>query len=449
LITVLKKEAQMNKRTVRALALLFYILVIFLPLIVFFIFPMPPGREFWRDFSVILGFVGLSMAGMQFIPTARLKIFANVFDMDNIYSAHHLVSVLSVALVFAHPVILLVNNPNILLLLNPFTAPWRTQAGLIGLASLVLIAITSVLRKEIKISYDGWHLIHDLLAAAIAVFALIHIFKVNYYVSYPAMKWAWIFEAAIWAGMTIYVRIVKPALILKKPFTVKEIIAEAKDTWTLILSPKGHKGLDFSAGQVAWININSSPFSLNKNPFSISGSAHNKGELRFSIKNLGDFTSSIGKLVGGETVYVDGPYGSFSVDEPNTKKGLVLLAGGIGIAPIMSILYSLYDEGDNRPVYLFFGNLNEESILFKQELDRLDQCMNLTIVHVLEKPANPEKYLRGFISRQILEDHLPPNRKDLYYFVCGPLPMIKAMENHFSVLGIPRKQINTEKYEMA
>ena len=75
--------------------------------------------------------------------------------------------------------------------------------------------------------------------------------------------------------------------------------------------------------------------------------------------------------------------------------------------------------------------------------------MNLTIVHVLEKPANPEKYLHGFISRQILEDHLPPNRKDLFYFVCGPLPMIKAMDDHFSALGIPRKQINTEKYEMA
>ena len=43
---------------------------------------------------------------------------------------------LSVALVFAHPVILLINNPYTLLLLNPFIAPWRAQAGLIGLASL-------------------------------------------------------------------------------------------------------------------------------------------------------------------------------------------------------------------------------------------------------------------------------------------------------------------------
>ena len=153
---------------------------------------------------------------------------------------------------------------------------------------------------------------------------------------------------------------------MNKPFTVKEIIEEAKDTWTLVLSPKGHQGLDFSAGQVAWININSSPFTLNKNPFSISGSAHNKGELRFSIKNLGDFTSSIGKLVGGETVYVDGPYGSFSLDEPDTKNGLVLLAGGIGIAPIMSILYTLSEQGDTRPVYLFMATITKRVSFLKR-----------------------------------------------------------------------------------
>jgi ferredoxin-NADP reductase len=75
--------------------------------------------------------------------------------------------------------------------------------------------------------------------------------------------------------------------------------------------------------------------------------------------------------------------------------------------------------------------------------------MNLTIVHVLEKPASPDKYFQGFISKQILDEHLPKNRKDLFYFICGPLPMIKAMEKHLSALGIPRKLIDTEKYEMA
>ncbi len=218
----------MNKQAIRFFAFLIFLILIFLPLIVFLFFPMPPGREFWRDFSVMLGFIGLSLVGIQFIPTARLKLFADVFDMDQIYKVHHLLSVLAAALVFAHPAILLLNNPFIVLLLNPFKAPWSAQAGLIGLAGLILIAITSVLRKEIKISYDGWHLIHNLLTAVIVIFALIHIFKVNYYLSYPAMRWAWIFEAIIWVAMTVYMRGIKPSQVLRKPFTVKQVIKESQ-----------------------------------------------------------------------------------------------------------------------------------------------------------------------------------------------------------------------------
>ena len=200
----------MNKKTKRVLTLVVYVLLIFLPLIVLLAAPMPSGRELWRDFSVALGFIGLSMAGLQFLPTARIPFLSDVFDLDRIYSVHHVLSVLSVVLVFLHPVLLLVNNPYTLLLLNPFTAPWRAQAGIIGLVSLLLIGITSVLRKELKMGYNFWHAIHDLLALAIAVFALIHIVKVNYYMSSPIMTFVWILEAFIWGFVTLYVRVIKP-----------------------------------------------------------------------------------------------------------------------------------------------------------------------------------------------------------------------------------------------
>lgn len=439
----------MRKKQLRLLVWVFYLLIVLLPLLVMIIFPMPKGRDFWRDFSVGLGFVGLAMAGLQFIPTARLHFLADIFDMDHIYKVHHFLSIVSVVLVLLHPVILLVNNPYTLLLLNPFTAPWRAQAGLIGLACLLLIAITSVLRADLKLGYNAWHGIHDLLAGSIAVFALIHIFKVNYYSSTTAVKWVWVFEAIIWVGMTIYMRLIKPIRTLRKPFSVKKVIKETADTWTIILEPKGHEGLDFNAAQVAWININSSPFSLHKNPFSISGSAHRKDELRFSIKNLGDFTSTIGKLKGGEIVYVDGPFGSFSLQDRRTQKGLVLLAGGIGAAPIMSILHSLADAKDKRPVVFFYGSYDEKNIIFQKDLENLKKKLNLKVIYVLEKPKDKKKFASGYITQSLLESHLPRDRKKLYYFVCGPLPMIEAMEAHLSNLGIDDSQVTTEKYEMA
>ena len=439
----------MNKKTKRILALLVYLLLIFLPLIVFFVFPMPPRREAWRDLSVMLGFVGLSIAGLQFLPTARIPFLADVFDLDGIYKVHHHLGVFSVLMVFLHPVLLLVNNPYTLLLLNPITAPWRAQAGIIGLAALILIAIVSVLRKEIKLDYNAWHVIHDLLAIGIVFFAFIHLKKVNYYTAMPAMRISWIVQAVIWVGITIYVRILKPLAIKRRPYTVHKVIQEIPGTWSLLLKPSGHPGIRFNAGQVAWLNINTSPFTLHRNPFSISGSAHKTDQLRFSIKNVGDFTELTGELKGGETVYVDGPYGSFSLDDPLTKKGLVLLAGGIGAAPIMSILQTLADEKDKRPVTLFYGNYDDKNISFKDEINDLKKDLNLSVIHVLEVASKKVKSDVGFISREMLVRDLPENRDELYYFICGPLPMIEAMEAHLKALGIPRRQVTSEKYEMA
>ncbi len=439
----------MNTSTKRLLALAVYILLIFLPLLVYLAFPMPAGRSAWRDLSVLLGFVGLTLAGLQFLPTARIPFLSDAFDLDGIYRAHHLLSILSVLLVFLHPVILLVNNPYTLLLLNPLSAPWRAQAGLLGLAALVLIAITSVLRKELRLDYNAWHSLHDLLALAIAVFALIHMLKVNYYMSAPAMRAAWLAEALIWVGITFYVRVLKPLAIQRRPYIVERLISELPDTWSMVLKPKGHAGLDFNAGQVAWLNINSSPFTLHRNPFSISGSAHRRDELRFSIKAAGDFTAAVGQLKGGETVYVDGPYGDFSLSDPRTSRGLVLLAGGIGIAPVMSILHTLADEKDRRPLILFYGNPDEEHIAFLKEIEVLQKALDLQVIHVLEQPARKLKSESGFITRELLERALPAERAGLYYFICGPLPMIAAMEAHLRVLKIPRAQVASEKYEMA
>jgi 3-phenylpropionate/trans-cinnamate dioxygenase ferredoxin reductase subunit len=445
----MKEGNRMTRQMKSLFFILVYLILIFLPLLVFLIFETPESRAFWRDFSVLLGFVGLSMAGLQFIPTTRLAFLTDIFDMDKVYKMHHVLSVLSVLLVLLHPCILLINNPNILLLFNPFTAPWRAQAGWIGLAGLLLIALTSIYRKELHLGYNAWHGIHTLLALVITVFGLIHIFKVNYYSAALPMRIAWILEIAIWLTMIIIIRIVKPLKIKQHPFTVHQVIQEIPGVWTLVLKPRGHAGFHFNAGQVAWIHINTSPFTLHRNPFSVSGSALAKEELRLTIKALGDFSSSIGDLKGGETVYVDGPYGNFPLDDASTKNGLVMLAGGIGIAPIMSILKTLADQKDQRPLTLFYGSYDEENIICQAEIEKLKKVLNLTGVNVLEKPSGKIPCESGYISQAILERYLPADRDDLYFFQCGPLPMIKAMAHHLKNLGVSKQRIRSEQYEMA
>jgi ferredoxin-NADP reductase len=149
-------------------------------------------------------------------------------------------------------------------------------------------------------------------------------------------------------------------------------------------------------------------------------------------------------------MFVDGPYGTFDLKDPRMQKGLVLMGGGIGIAPIMSILNTIADTGDKRPVYVFYGDLNEQTELFGKEFADLQNRMNLTMVKVLEKPIAPEacKY-KGYINKDLLLSTLPENYKELFYFMCGPLPMMNAMNKHLAAMGVDRSQIATEKYEMA
>jgi predicted ferric reductase len=138
-----------------------------------------------------------------------------------------------------------------------------------------------------------------------------------------------------------------------------------------------------------------------------------------SIRNLGDFTS-------GKRVYLDGPYGAFTIGNPADMH--VLIAGGIGITPMMSMIRTLADRGDSRPVILFYGSKDWESITFREDLETLNARLDLTIGHVLENPPTGWTGERGFITAEMLKRHLPPPYAELEYFICGPNVMMDAIE---------------------
>lgn len=151
----------------------------------------------------------------------------------------------------------------------------------------------------------------------------------------------------------------------------------------------------------------------------------------------------------GQRVYVDGPYGTFNLDDPRMQSGLVMIAGGIGLAPVMSILNTLADRGDKRPTYVFYGDLNENTALYEDEFEQLKPKLNLAFVQVLEKPLQEDYPHRGYITEDIMREHLPQNYQDLFYFVCGPAPMLRAIEKHFDAMGVSESQVHEENYTMA
>ncbi len=438
------------KRSLKAtLWLIVYFIIVLAPLILMFIVPRPEGRSFWREVSVALGYAGLSLMGLQFIPTARIPALAHTFSLDTLYTFHHNLSLASFGLVLAHPLILFINNPNVLQFLNVVDAPLPFQAGTFSFLALILLIASSVRRKHLDIEYEQWRLAHDIFAVGVVALAFLHIFGVNYYTAMPAQRILWIVLGLVWLGMLLYIRLIKPLMIRQRPYEVAEVIKERGETWTLRLKPVGHEGFNFNPGQVAWLSIYSSPFSIKEHPFSISSSAEEDDYYSFTIKELGDFTNDIGEVPVGETVYVDGPYGRFSIDD-HEAPGYVFLAGGIGVAPFISTLRTMADRGDQDPVYLFYGNYNEEYITFYEELASLEEKLNLKVIHALEQPPEGWEGESGFINAAMLDRYLPKDRRQEYdYFICGPLPMIDAVTSAVRKIDIPVQKIHAEKYEMA
>jgi len=129
-------------------------------------------------------------------------------------------------------------------------------------------------------------------------------------------------------------------------------------------------------------------------------------------------------------------------------QGFVLIAGGIGITPLRSMILTMKDRDDPRPVFLFYAASTIDGVLYRQELETLQRQMNLKLVLVLSKPASDWAGERGHIDTALLKRYLPTQFMRFQYFVCGPGRMLDAMEEDLTALGLPRSRVHSERFDV-
>lgn len=442
------------RRTLRILqAILWislYILLTLAPILILFVGVRPPGREIWRDFSVALGYCGLAMWMLQFVLTARFKMMKSPFGSDVIYYFHRQISLASFLLVVLHPLILFAFSPPLLSLLNPVTAPWRARMGMAGLAASAALILTSIFRRAWKIEYNRWRIWHGILAVLAVGLAFSHVYLAGYYLNTLWKKELWIVYSATWVALLLWVRVLKPWWLLANPYVVSRVASERGGATSVFLRKSKGRVARFHPGQFAWLTAEASPFADAEHPFSIASSAEMREEICFTIKELGDFTSRVRHLAPGRTVYVDGPFGAFSCDRHTHAKGFLFIAGGIGITPIMSMLRTLADRGDKRPLVLLYANKTWDAVTFREEIEGLAARLNLQTVHVLEKPPEGWTGARGFVTPELIRAHLPATRRpnEWEVFLCGPPPMMNAVERALGRLGVALGDIHLEKFDL-
>jgi predicted ferric reductase len=428
-------------------ALVFYVALVCFPLAIAAAPPHVPGRPFWTELGIALGFVALGQAVLQFGLIARVRPMSRPFGIDVIMQFHRRMGLLAIGLAAAHAVILVARQPAILGLLDPRRADGSTCAAGLSILLLILLTAVSIFRQRLGIGYELWRASHLLFSIAALVAAHVHVALGGGYVTRGWKSVAIVAYSASGIAFVGYLRLVLPFFLRRRPWVLESVRPERASTWIVALAAVGHPGMRFAPGQFVWLRIDRSAWSLREHPFSIASSASTPGRIELTIKERGDFTRTIGSLPVGARAYLEGPHGSFSSDFV-ARGDLLFIAGGIGIAPILSILRTLRDRNDEGRHVLVYATSSWDRTAFREELASLSTLLALAVVHVLEHPHDGWDGERGQVTEELLARVIRAHPSSKEAFICGPDAMMEAADRGLRACGLPRGRIHMERFQL-
>jgi predicted ferric reductase len=421
-----------------------YGLAAVLPLAAVLVGSPPGGRGLALELASALGIVALTLLGLQLALPARLGVVAQPLGAEVAIRLHRHMADVLVAAVAAHVALVVVGDTSNLALFDPLGAPWRAQAAVASSVALGALIATSVLRRRLRLTYARWRGLHNALGIGALAFGLLHAIGVDRYLTHGPTGLVATGLAGVGVLGLIELRLLRPRRLARRPYVVDRVDGERGGATTLALRAAGHRGHQFRPGQFAWLKLADVRQALVEHPFSYSSSTSHPERPTFTIKAYGDFTSRVPELRPGTRILLDGPHGSYRPRRHAER--FVLIAGGIGITPVISLLRTAADAGDRRPFVLLYGSLRWEEITFREELERLKHRLDLRVVHVLTEPPPGWTGERGFINTDLLARHLPADLGSSDVFLCGPPPMLAAALKGLESLGVAPEHVHAEQF---
>jgi predicted ferric reductase len=237
-----------------------------------------------------------------------------------------------------------------------------------------------------------------------------------------------------------------------RPCRVVRVEPENADITSVFIEGHDDKFRQRRAGQYLTLKIQRDDGWSEPHPFTISCAPEDE-VLRLTIKKAGEFTSAIPGLKTGDPVQCAGPYGVFC-KEIERRKHIVMIAGGVGITPFLSVLRHFRNLRCDNNIVLFWSNRNIDDAFARSELDAMTQELNLKTVHNLSREDNVEKYsdntyqkvlfVSGRITQELLKEHV--GFSDPAYYLCGPPPMQEFVLGQLGAFGIDEKSIERENF---
>lgn len=234
-------------------------------------------------------------------------------------------------------------------------------------------------------------------------------------------------------------------------FKVQETKFIGHNTVLLTLTPKRKRdAITFYPGQYAAIGFKRYGRPSPMRCFSIVSSPRNPEVVQFAMRVQGNFTKSVSELKRGNTVFLHGPFGEFAIDE-RYDKNIILLAGGIGITPFVSMARYAAEINLQIPLTLLYSCSNPRDIPFLEELLELEQRNPLFHVAFFITQGSVDELrnirrLRGRIDARRLEQLTGGQFNRFTYFICGPKQFTKSLKDLLLSKDVAADMVITEEF---
>jgi ferredoxin-NADP reductase len=306
-------------------------------------------------------------------------------------------------------------------------------AGLI--AALGLLGLRVVRRV---MPYELWYWLH-LSGYLVLWLGYAHQFRYGRELAAGFGRWFWIGLHALVLTNVAWGRLIHPAWWnLRHRLRVLDVVAEPGGMVSIYVGGRRLDRVTVRAGQFFRWRFLAAGLWWQSHPFSLSA-APNGRWLRLTVKAVGRYTHDLRRLRPGVRVVAHGPFGAFTAGHARRPRAL-LIAGGSGIAPVRALLEELPPGA-----VLLYRARTEAELAFRAELDRLAYDRGTVVRYVLGSRHHPGP--RHMLTPHGLRDLVPDvRRRDAY--LCGPAGLVEAATATLRRLGVPRRHIHVDPFEL-
>jgi predicted ferric reductase len=420
------------------------------------------------------------LMGCCVVLSTRWRFVERFFGgLDKVYQVHKRLGRWAFFLILLHPVFLAVDRlPDVLAFLRALWLYypegdrylWGQNVGvmaLLGFATLIALTLW------IKIPYHRWKKTHEYFGL-IFLLVIVHIFLVNADVArYPFLT-IWIYALlGLALGSFVYIRFLYRRWGPRFDYLVSGI-ERVGDILEVTFAPQ-EKKMDFRPGQFVYLVIRKKGITPEPHPYSIACGYNLEATLKLGIKQVGDHTRTLDRLIVGDPVTLYGPYGHFSDAFLRADRDCIFIGGGIGITPFIGMWHvalhseERYDHSQvpipireihpeilkswkSPRVSFFYVCRTPEEASFDNDIKHEVILSQFHGFPQLEKRGHHyELYLsskQGRISAAHIDQRVPGGIKGKYVFLCGPSPMVGELIRQFKDIGLNSRQIIVEDFNL-